>query len=314
MSINLESTTDSKEQVTAALGGTTSEKPEAVEQSVSSESSEETTTDESETSEKLEAKADSEADTDEESEEAETEPKEEAKPKKIGGAQKKINKLVSKLSDREREVEYWKQEALKSAKPRADKEAVETQKPTAEGKPDPNKFDTHEDYVEALADWKVEQKLEARDSKAKEDSLKTDFQRQMKSHVERVNTFAESTPDFHEAIEEIDHIPMSITVQDVILSSEDGPALMYALAKAPEEYARICALPAIAAARELGRFESRLKAETTTQKTKEPKKTKAPAPLKTVNSKGTGGGKKSIYDQHLSQAEYERLRQEQRSR
>lgn len=89
-------------------------------------------------------------------------------------------------------------------------------------------------------------------------------------------------------MEDVDDIPMSLTVQEVILASDNGPELMYELAKNPEEYARICKLPAVQAARELGKFEARISSSQDTKKeTKQLTKTKAPPPIKPVGSKAS---------------------------
>lgn len=238
------------------------------------------------------------------------------KPRKRNGFKRRIDKLTTRLTDREREIEYWKAQALKSQSPKQD---VETERRTeskadVQGRPNPDHFDSHDDFVEALTDWKLEQRERERETKQRETQLKTEHQQQVDSHTARLKTFAKNHKDFEDVLSDVDDIPMSVTVQQVILSSDNGPELMYELAKNPDEYARICKLPAIAAARELGKFEARLSREADEKpETKEIKTTKAPKPLSPVGSK-SGAVTKSIFDPNLSQGDYERLRMEQMKR
>lgn len=300
MSINIVSTTDSAEAVTAAMGDLTPKGSEENKSAPAPKADEKAAASEATTEEPEETE--SEAETDEEGEGEEPE----AKPKR-SGFKRRIDKLNAKLSAKDQEVEHWKTQALKNQKPETAKEEI--QKPVLEGKPQKDSFESHEAYVEALTDWKVDQKLKDAEVKKNQTDAKTEHQKQVETHVAKVRTFAEAHDDFDELIESIDDVPMSLTVQELILSSDNGPELMYELAKDRKEYERICKLPAIAAAREMGKFESRIKkTETTEEKIVTPK---APPPLKPVGSNKSGAVKKSLDDENLSQRDWERLREEQ---
>jgi hypothetical protein len=285
----INSTTDTPEAVTAAIGDLAKGKvidqePKDSESKSEKESSEKGTEEKEVKADAKEHEADSDHEDDEPSKEGDD------KPKKKGGFKKKIEKLSGRLSAKEQEVEYWKNEALRQQKSGAAEKKVEQKAPAStEGKPKAESFDRHEDFVEALSDWKLDQKLKERDAKQSEAQVKTEHQKKVESHVERVKAFEKEHDDFKELIDDIDDIPMSFTVQEVILESENGPELMYELAKNRKEYEKICKLPAIAAARELGKFEARIAKDET--KTVEKKTTKAPPPLKTVGSKSAGSTK-----------------------
>lgn len=237
------------------------------------------------------------------------------KPRKKGGFHRRIDKLNARVAERERELEYWKSVATKGAvEPK--KEQVDS-KPLAsvEGKPNPEKFDTHAEYVEALTEWKVEQKQKEREDKLEKSKLEAEQANVFKAHADRVKSFSEKTKDFDEVLAEVEDVPLSPTIQELIVSSENGPALMYELAKNRAEFERICKLSPLAAARELGKIESKLDANASDEKNPEPKKlTKAPKPLEPVGTGSKGTIHKSIFDQSLSQADYERLRMEQMKR
>lgn len=306
MSITITSTTDTDEAVLAATGDLAIEPVETDNESASAEETEESTED-SDTSEGTEESEDNESDDESESDDEDDEDK--PKPKKKGGFKRRIDKLNSKLSAKEQELEYWRKQALE----RKDIDAEREQKQAPlrpDGKPSADDFDSHEEYVEALTDWKLEQKLSEREQKQKETELKTEFQKAVSTYQERVQEFKKSHKDFDRVIESAEDITLSLTVQDTLLTSELGPQLAYELSKNVEELERINALPPFQAARELGKLEAKLSDSSLSRKT-EVKVSKAPKPINPVGSKSSGSSTKSIYDPDLSQKEYERLRNEQ---
>lgn len=308
MTISITSTTDSKEAVTAALGDlapekTTVEKPaEDVDlktegaEAIEPESLDEAATEDNEPGDKEE--------NDDEN------PDTEAKPKKKGGFQKRIDKLNKRMSAVEQEREYWRQEALRvqQSKGPADKpEKVET-KPDTSKRPKADDFASHDEYVEALTDYTLEQKLAAKEIKQKEDAVKTEAKTKREKHDERVSKFMASHDDWDDVVEAVGNVRTSITFDQAIVASEHGPEIMYELAKNPKELARICALSPIQAAMELGKVESRI----TKPSDSSDKKTtsKAPPPISPVRTRGASNVK-SLYDESLSQHEFEKLRAEQ---
>jgi hypothetical protein len=280
--IQVTSTTDSPEAVMAAVGNLAPKEEIVVEETENETKGEEKPPETLEESE-------------EEVEASEDDEPEEERPKKKGGFKRRIEKLNSKISQAEQEREYWRQQALKAqAQPQAKPQA------TPEGKPSPENFESHDDYVEALTDWKLDQKLQAQSVKQRESQIKSEHQARVDAHINRVQAFAKNHEDFEEAMEDVDDIPISIAVQEIILESENGPELMYELAKNRKEFERICALPALAAARALGRFESKL------SKQQETKTTKAPPPIRPVGSKSSSGVNKKPEDMDFQ--EYKRWR------
>jgi hypothetical protein len=289
------STTDTPEQVLAAQGRMAEKSDvEAVEKPAAGEVQPETL-EASEASNEIEGEEQSETDGDETEE----------KPKKKSGIEKRIGKLTKQRQEAQLEAEYWKKEALKNqTAPAAPTEARQESK--ADGRPKAESFETHEAYVEALADWKVDQKLSAEKAKTRELELKSEQDKQLKTHFERVEKFKSQHSDFEDAMTEVNDIPMSLTVQQVILGSENGPELMYELAKDPEDYKRICGLPAIQAARELGKIEARLLKEETKETKIKP--SKAPKPLSTVSR---GSAASSRDPSTMDYDEYKEWREQQ---
>lgn len=241
----------------------------------------------------------------EEEQEEEGKEEEEEKPKKpLKGFKKRINKLNERLAAKEQEAEYWRRQALEGkgaqeTKPDLNKEAK------TEGKPKADDFDSHDEYVEALADWKTEQKLKEHDARQRETQAKTEHQSQVETYQQGIQVLMEKHEDFEEALESVDDIRVSPAVQQLLLDSKNGPDLTYHLAKNREEFERINKLSPLAAARELGKFEAGLSKPEPKQEAR--KQTKAPDPIKPLSGSGKSQSEKTIYDDGLSQAEFEAL-------
>lgn len=245
-------------------------------------------------------------------EEADSKDSDGKKAGKKGGFQRRIDKLNARVSERERELEYWKAQASKGA---GDEKVKETKTATpAEGKPNPDDFDTHADYIEALTDWKTEAKFSARELKAEQAKIQDAQNAVMQKHSDRVKAFSESHRDFSELLENVDEIAVSPAVQELIISSDHGPALMYELAKNPAEFERINSLTPLQAAKELGRLETKLSSKDSSGNRVEAKRTtSAPKPMSPLGT-GKGAVAKSISDPNLSFSDYERMRHEQMKR
>lgn len=248
--------------------------------------------------------------------EQDTEAKEETTPEdkkpKKGGFQKRVDKLNARIADKEREAEYWKQEALKRVQATETKPAVETT--TSSGEPDPAKFEAHSEYVKAVAKWAAAEERKSLKAEQEKEKFQSAQQELVSTYLERKEAFSEKAPDFDEVISEVDDIQVSPAVRDIILNSEHGPELAYQLAKNRKEYERICSLPPLTAAKEMGKLEDRLATKTSAPETK--KITNAPKPLSPVGTGGKGAVRKSIEDiaAHGTQAEYEAARAEEKKR
>lgn len=298
MSIVIESTSDSKEVVAAAMADLASTKP--VEEK--KDPAKEPALKASGEPEKEEEAKESEESADEPEEENEEEVLEE-KPKKKGGFQKRIDKLSKKVADTERDLEYWRQEALRGKsqpQPEVTKPQVDLSK-----RPKADDFKTADEYTEALIDWKADQKLAAKEQSDRQKAAQTEVQSKIQKHQERVKEFAKQTDDWEEMIESV-KVPLSLTVQEAIIDSEHGPEIMYELAKDTEELKRISSLSPIAAAKAIGRLEAQFLKKTSTKETKTT--SSVPAPVKTVRSKGVTT---SGYREDMSQSEYNAWRNEQ---
>jgi len=250
-----------------------------------------------------------------ESPESETEETVETKgeteePRKKGGFQRRIDKLNAKNAQTQQELEYWKQQAIKNASATKG-EPPKQEPPQQTGKPKADDFGTHAEFVEALADWKMEQKLRDRDQTQQKRELEREQTKTVQTYQEKLKSFSEKNPDFQDVISEVDHIPLSPSLRAILLNSENGPELSYLLAKNPQEFERISRLPPLDCAREVGKFEAKISSAKSTASTEERRITNAPRPIDPVGTGGKGSSPKSIFDASLSQREYEAIRKEQ---
>lgn len=201
------------------------------------------------------------------------------KPPKQGGFQKRIGKLTTKLSTAQAEAEYWRQRAL-AQKPEPGSETVE--KPAGEKpEPNPDQYETQAAYVKAVADWQFDRRL--REYKASEQAAVAAEKQQAQQQTYQEKFGATITAgratfeDFDEVIEALQDpaIPITRELVETLIQSENGAALLYHLAQNPEEAVRIAKLPALAAARELGKLEARI---ATKEPEAEPEEKVPPAP------------------------------------
>ena len=272
------------------------------------------TVDESDTSKK-EASGDDgedESDIDEGLDEA----SEEVKPKKKSGTQRRIEKLVKQRSDVERERDFLREQLLRTQGATSKSEVEKPQAAASQaGEPDANDFDSVTAFYSAHAKWAMRQEILAAKQNERQEQHQADADSKAQSFQGKVQEFRKTREDFQDVIESVDDIAMSLAVQHALLESDNGPELMYELAKNPEEYERICSLPAMQAAREIGRFEVRLSLASEAKKTETKKQTttKAPPPARPISA-SSSNGKKSIHDDDITQSDYERIRNEQDKR
>jgi hypothetical protein len=236
-----------------------------------------------------------------------------SKPKKKSGYQRRIDKLNARHKAAQDELEYWKSQALKTGQAEPKQEQKVDRK--ADGKPNPESFETHSEYVEALTDWKLDQKEASRRAEEEKSKVLSEQEKLYKAHLEREKSFIDKTDDYADVLEDVNYLQDATpALQQLIVSSDNGPEIMYELAKNKAEYERINKLPPLALARELGRLESKIISKASDDKKPEPKKlTSAPKPIDPV-SKGKGTVAKSIDDPSLSFTDYVRLRREQMKR
>ncbi|OGP65290.1 MAG: hypothetical protein A3K22_05895 [Deltaproteobacteria bacterium RBG_16_42_7] len=180
------------------------------------------------------------------------------------GVQKKIDELTrkTKTAEEEREgaraeAEFWKSQAT-TAKP-AEQPGIKVSPQSA--KPVSEDFQEYSDYVEALTDWKIEQR-DIVQAKKQGEAQYVDRMKQVISGFERkVVKALEALPDFETVARDLDMRRLYDAmphVTDAILELEKGPEIAYYLGKNRSKAFELARMHPFQAALEIGRIEARL--------------------------------------------------------
>jgi hypothetical protein len=119
--------------------------------------------------------------------------------------------------------------------------------PPSAPKPDANTFSDYGEYLEALTDWKVEQRWVAAEAKRQEEThrhqVEADRQRAHQSWVERKAAARAELPDFDEvAMNRDTPIPEGSVIDAWIWDHPIGPKILYHLHKHPAELEQVLAV------------------------------------------------------------------------
>lgn len=232
------------------------------------------------------------------------------KPRK-GGFQRKIQREAEARELAERERDYWREQALKTASQAPEKKA----EIAPDNPPKLEDFESYDDYVVARAEYAAEKKLLAREAekeqKQRHESLRAEKTRLSQEYNQRVEKALEKYPDFREVIEDSE-APFNEAMRDAVMESEYGPDIAYYLAQNPKKAEAMLKMGVTALNREIGRLEVMLQkqrevAQSTEEQEELPsrKVTKAPAPISPVKS-GSSGSK--TYSPNMTQKQYEAWR------
>lgn len=160
--------------------------------------------------------------------------------------QPRIDELTRKARENEREAAFWKARA----------QALETPPPKPPEKPKPEDFDDYGAYVEALTDFKADERIKTTlDSRDKAATEKSEADKRSATYLERAAAAAKSIPDYEATVSTSD-VPIAQHVTEELLDSEFGPQIAYHLAKNPELADELNAMSPKAAARKIGRLEA----------------------------------------------------------
>ena len=167
----------------------------------------------------------------------------------------------------------------------------------------PEQFASNEDYVEALAEQRAEQKLAEREQRRQQAEI-------LETYHDKEEEVRAKYDDF-EQVAYNPNLPITTVMAQSIQASDNGPEVAYHLGANPREAERISRLSPIMQAKEIGKIEAQLAANPPVKKT-----SNAPAPISPVSARTTGSpaydttDPRSIKSMSTSEwIEAERLRQ-----
>lgn len=172
------------------------------------------------------------------------------------------------------------------------------------GPPKRDDYESHEEYLEARSDWKVQQAIAEIAMKAERAKQEQAVKARESSWNERIEKARSKYDDFDDvALGE--RTVITPAMAEAIKESDMGADLAYWLGKNADEAKRIAGLSAVAQVREIGKIEARL-----SEKPAAKPVSKTPAPIEAI-----GGGKTPSNDlSKMSMDEYMATRKKQGAR
>ena len=210
----------------------------------------------------------------EEDEEEET-PKVQARNRRL---ENRFKRLTDRLRAKDRELAELRGEltaVLHIVKPPVAAPPAGPQRPTRDTYPDDDA------YIEAVADWKAEEKVQAALAKERATMATTHATQTSTSLAEgfqaRLDAAKHQYKDYDEVVGD-STVVVSTPVAEAIQESEQGPALIYYLAQHPDDAALLNQLGPIALGRRLATLEASLPPAPASQRTQTPPATPPATP------------------------------------
>lgn len=223
----------------------------------------------------------------------------EAKPK--NGMQERMDEITRARREAEREAEYWKARAKAGDQP--------APKADPDGRPARDAYHSDEDYLEAVADWKVDQRLSKRDAEA---TAKQAGEARATSWNTKLESARAEFAD-HQAVLDACDKQIHTQVSDALLEHEHGAKVAYELAKNPDLIDKLNGMSATQAAFEVAKigakFDKAPESATPSPKPAAVSKAPAPAASKVGSSRSTAPS-----PEEMSMPEYVEWRKTQGAR
>lgn len=191
---------------------------------------------------------------------------------KKGGFQRKIDKLAEENEKLRRQLQTV------VGVPAATGEVGE--KPTIDA------YEDYDGYLEALAEWHLDTKTKQQAAEYREHFVRQEQEAQLMKFKAASTEFHKESPDYLDVLKSVDDIQVPPAVQQMLLAVDNGPALMYELAKNREQFAALMKKPTMVVAIQLGAMSADLK-----QRKSTPNVTKAQPPLKPLGTSNPSTGK-----------------------
>lgn len=215
----------------------------------------------------------------------------EDKPEGEDGPQKRINKAVKAQREAERKTEQLQREIeeLKKGKPSEGKkdEKPKAADPNEPKKPKQEDFDTFEEFIDKLTDYKADLRDYQRDKKERERKAAEANESFKKTWEKKKDAAREKFDDFDEVMETAGDTPISKVMVQIINESEIGPQLGYYLATHPEEAAAIKDMTPYAATKAMAKIEDKIAEPAKPAEDKKQAKKELPKPPRNVGGNAT---------------------------
>lgn len=202
-------------------------------------------------------------------------------PKILGEIKDQMKKLDSRYGYLQRQVETIRQAPPKPA---------EAEKPEPSEKPRPKEedFEKYDQFIDALTDWKVDQKLEAQSKEVQEKEIDGRTAEAEKEFKGKLDEGRERYSDFEEVAMDV-NVPITQGMVQILHETENPADIAYYLGKNRKECRTIANMTPFQAAKVIGKIEAEIKIELEKKPPvilkPEKKVTSAPTPIKTIGSR-----------------------------
>jgi DNA segregation ATPase FtsK/SpoIIIE-like protein len=168
-----------------------------------------------------------------ESEQTEVEAKEAEKEHDESSLPEGVKKRIDKVTRQKYEA------IAESNRLKAELEQLRAQFAPKQEAPDISQFDTMDDYVEALTEYKLQQKAQSAQSQQAKQTQEQAIAQDWVAKVEKARSVA---PDFDEVFSNVADVPFAQVALDAVAQHPKGAEIAYILGKDPSEAYRIAAL------------------------------------------------------------------------
>ena len=176
-----------------------------------------------------------------------------------------------------------------------------------DGKPARDMYPSDESYVEALTDWKLEQRLPYKMQEIAGQHQETIIQQ---AFIQKEASVKKDYADYDSVIAESADVRIPAEIVPSIITSEYGPDIRYYLAKNPEMAEALNHVPPYIAIKEIGRIEAAIAAHRHAALSRSTRQTKTPPPISPVRS----GGAAAEHDlDRLSMKDFIKRREQMRN-
>jgi hypothetical protein len=203
---------------------------------------------------------------------SETEPSS-GKQRSQGGFQRRIDKLTARTRQLEAELEATRRGS--QAPPQ------QAQQPKADERPARSQFDSDEAYTDARIAWGVRQGIAAERQAEQERAEQERAKQVVEGHHQRVSEAHGKYEDFDEVLQ-ASKAEVAPAAAVYIQRLDNGPDVMYHLAKNPELAEEIQSMEPIDQVGALGRISAELRSGSETKPRKEKPESRAPEPITPV--------------------------------
>lgn len=194
----------------------------------------------------------------------------------------RVPKGVQKRIDRLTRERYRLQGELDAMRRTQAQPAAQPQQSAAEGAPKAEQFSSYEEFLEAKAEWKAEQKvaevLRKQQETTHQQSAQAENAKLQQAWEKRADAASEIYDDFEEVALDPE-LPVSNPMAEAIRRAEKGADVLYYLGKHRDEAAQIARMDPLSAAIRIGEI-----AATITQP-QQKKATNAPPPINPVGAR-----------------------------